>query len=188
MPGVLVPDLLAITRESVPWAIPVVVASVVVGVVAGVLLRPRLGPTAWIVAATIVSIGLIVGITLTPNAGFDGQAFIDPRPDPGPWGYLTAPAYWLHLDSRSLNVALFIPLGLTLALLARGRLRWVVLGIGLAAPWIVEVLQRVLPFARDSQYIDVADNSTGFVLGFVIGFALGLLITALRPRAPTASG
>lgn len=180
-------DLVRITQASVPWAIPVVLGSVAVAVVVGALLQRRWGATAWLVAAAIVSVGLIVGITLTPNAGYDGTPFVDPRPDPGPWGYLTAPAYWFHLDARSLNVALFIPLGLTLALLARGSMRWVILAIGLAAPWLVEGLQRVLPFARDTQYIDVADNSTGFVVGFLLGFATGLLIASARRSSPTAS-
>jgi hypothetical protein len=187
MPTVSVADLLSLTSQSVPWAIPVIMASVIVAVVVGVLLWRRLGWASWVLAGAIVSLGIIVGVTLTPNANFDGKTFTDPRPDPGPWGYLTAPQYWFHLDERSLNVALFIPLGLTLALLVRGRLHWIVLAVGLALPWIVEVLQIALPFSRDSQYIDIADNSTGFVVGFLIGFGLGLIASYSRERV-SASG
>lgn len=176
-------DLYRITQESVPWAIPVIAGSIVAALIVGGVLHRRLGARAWLVAGLIVSIGLIVGITLTSNAGYDGTPFIDPRPDPGPWGYLMAPRYWLHVDSRSLNVALFIPLGVSLALLVTGPMRWVVLAVGLAAPWLVEGLQRVLPFARDTQWIDVADNSTGFVVGFVLGYLTGLLVSSARRRS-----
>lgn len=109
---------------------------------------------------------------------------MDPRPDKGPAGYVTAPLYWLHVDSRSLNVALFIPLGACLALLARGHMRWIVLALGLALPWLVEGLQSVLPFDRDPQVVDLADNSTGFLIGWLVGVAIG----ELTDRRTSASG
>ena len=93
--------------------------------------------------------------------------------------------YWLHLDSRTLNVALFIPLGLTLGLLARGAARWAILVFGLALPWIVEGLQSVLPFDRDPQSIDLADNTTGFVVGYAAGLLIMSLVASMRGRAPT---
>ena len=172
MPGTSVPDLVRVTWEAVPWAIPLVAASAVVAVVLALMLQRTRGASAWLVAALMVSIGLVVALTLTPNAGVEESSLVDPRSDRGPWGYLRQPEYWLHLDSRTLNVALFIPLGLTLGLLARGAARWVILAFGLALPWLVEGLQSVLPFDRDPQSIDLADNSTGFV----VGYAAGLLV------------
>lgn len=172
MPWDTVSDLVRITQEAVPWAIPLVEAGIVAGVVVGLWLHRRLGARAWLIAALIASVALVVALTLTPNAGGPDDAFTDPRPDKGAWGYLLAPQYWFHLDSRSLNVALFIPLGLTLALLTRGRVRWIILALGLAMPWLVEGLQSLLPFNRDPQVIDLVDNSTGFVVGWLLGYAV----------------
>lgn len=182
-----VTDLIGITWAAVPWAIPLVAASIVVAVIVGLALRSTMGARAWLIAALIVSAALVIGLTLTPNAGMEGSAFIDPRSDRGPWGYLRQPEYWLHLDSRTLNVALFIPLGLTLGLLARGAMRWVILAVGLALPWLVEGLQRVLPFDRDPQSIDLADNSTGFLVGYLAGLLVIALVARLQPSAPSGS-
>ena len=184
MPGSPIVDLVRVTWEAVPWAIPLVVASVVIALVVGFSLQRTRGRSAWLLAALIVSAALVIALTLTPNAGVEESSLVDPRSDRGPWGYLRQPEYWLHLDSRTLNVALFIPLGLTLGLLARGAARWVILGFGLVLPWLVEGLQVVLPFDRDPQSIDLADNSTGVL----IGFALGLLVMSVAQTARDPRG
>lgn len=191
MPLTSVFDLIGITQEAVPWAIPVFAASVVIAIAVGCGLqragwRAPVGVgagsppvSAWLIAGLIVSIGFIVALTLTPNAQSD-SVLVDPRSDQGAWGYLREPEFWAHVDSRSLNVVLFIPLGITLALLTRGVARGWALAVGLSVPWLVEGLQVVLPFDRDPQVIDLVDNSTGLVLGFVIG----VLITAVISGAP----
>ena len=185
MPGPPVAELVRVTWEAVPWAIPLVAASVVVALVVGMSLQRTRGRSAWLIAALMVSAALVVALTLTPNAGIEESSLVDPRSDSGPWGYLRQPEYWLHLDSRTLNVALFIPLGLTLGLLARGAARWAILVFGLALPWIVEGLQSVLPFDRDPQSIDLADNTTGFVVGYAAGLLIMSLVASMRGRAPT---
>lgn len=185
MPGSSVAELIRVTWEAVPWAIPLVAASVVIALVVGFSLQRTRGRSAWLLAALIVSAALVIALTLTPNAGVEESSLVDPRSDRGPWGYLRQPEYWLHLDSRTLNVALFVPLGLTLGLLARGTARWVILGFGLALPWIVEGLQSVLPFDRDPQSIDLVDNSTGFIVGYAAGLLIMCLAASTRGRAPT---
>ena len=188
MPGSTVAELVRVTWEAVPWAIPLVAASTVAAVVVALVLQKTRGAGAWLVAALIVSGALVVALTLTPNAGIEDSSLVDPRFDRGPWGYLRQPEYWLHLDSRTLNVALFVPLGFTLGLLARGAARWAVLAFGLVLPWIVEGLQAVLPFDRDPQSIDLADNSTGFVVGYVAGVLVMGAVAAARGRASTSAG
>ena len=187
MPWSTLADLVDVTNEAVPWAIPLVAASSVAAVVVALVLQKTRGAGAWLVAALIVSGALVVALTLTPNAGIEESSFVDPRFDRGPWGYLRQPEYWLHLDSRTLNVALFLPLGLTLGLLARGAARWAILAFGFALPWIVEGLQAVLPFDRDPQSIDLADNTTGFLVGYLIGLLVVRIISVTRGRGPTTS-
>ena len=186
MPGSTIAELVRVTWAAAPWAIPLVAASSVAAVVVALVLQKTRGAGAWLVAALIVSGALVVALTLTPNAGIEDSYFVDPRFDRGPWGYLRQPEYWLHLDSRTLNVALFIPLGLTLGLLARGAARWVILGLGLVLPWLVEGLQAMLPFNRDSQAIDLADNTTGFLIGFAWGLIIAMVSTRIHDRV--ASG
>lgn len=187
MPGSPLAELVRVTWEAVPWAIPLVVASVLAALVVALLLRKTRGASAWLVAALIVSVALVVALTLTPNAGIEESSLVDPRFDRGPWGYLRQPEYWLHLDSRTLNVALFLPLGLTLGLLARGTARWAILAFGLALPWIVEGMQSALPFDRDPQAIDLADNTTGFVVGYTAGLIIAIVSAAARSRDPSGS-
>ena len=182
MPGSSLGGLLQVTWGTVPWAIPLVAASAMAAVIVALTQRETRGARAWLIAALIVSAALVVGITLTPNAGIETSSLVDPRWDRGPWGYVRQPEYWLHLDERSLNVALFIPLGLTLGLLARGATRWVILGCGLALPWLVEGLQAVLPFDRDPQAIDLADNTTGFAIGYTAGLLIMGTISEVRRR------
>ena len=184
MPTRVLVDLVGITQEAVPWAIPLVAASFVAALLAGFTLSRSRGPSAWLVSALIVSAAFIVGLTLTPNAGGE-DSLVDPRSHQGPWGYLIEPEYWLHVDARSLNVALFIPLGFTLALLTHGRARAIALAAGLVLPWLIEGLQAVLPFARDSQLNDVADNSLGLTLGFATGLAVSALLAL--PHQPSDS-
>lgn len=186
MPGFPVADLVRVTWQAVPWAIPLVATSAVVALITALVLQKTRRAGAWLVAALIVSAALVVGITLTPNAGIEDGSLVDPRFDRGPWGYLRQPEYWLYLDSRTLNVALFIPLGLTIGLLARGRSRWIALAVGLMLPWIIEGLQSALPFNRDSQAIDLADNTTGFLIGFASGLIITTVSTGTRDRG--ASG
>jgi hypothetical protein len=183
-----VAELVRITAEAVPWAIPLVLASLALALVVVLVGRRRWGSSAWLLAALMVSATLIVAITLTPNAGDGEDSFADPRADPGPWGYLREPAYWGHVDERSLNVALFLPLGLVVGALLRGGWRWVGLCAGVALPWVIEGLQGVLPFTRDPDLADVADNSTGFLVGFATGLLVATALAATPERIRRASG
>ena len=165
-------DLVRITWQVLPWAIPLVLAGMVIALVVGLAGQRRRGGAAWLAAALIASLSLVAAFTLTPNTGLGDAVLTDPRVDLGPWGYLREPGYWLYLDERTLNVALFIPLGMTLALLARDPVRWALLAVGLAAPWVIEGLQWVLPFDRGPQVNDLVDNSTGFLVGFTVGLVI----------------
>jgi glycopeptide antibiotics resistance protein len=164
--------------EGLPWAIPGVVLAVVVATllarpVARRLREPVL--TAW---ALLASLGAILAMTLTPSPDFLDMQGCDLTLTPLSLATLFA------VNDRSLNVLLFVPLGLAIgALRPRHRAAWLVLAIAL--PPAIEVAQLVLePLQRTCQATDVLDNWLGLGIGLAAG-AVGGWIWRLRPRHTT---
>lgn len=73
---------------------------------------------------------------------------------------------WVSLRDveMTLNVALFIPLGIGVGLIARAR--WLLALVALSVT--IELIQLTLP-ERQSELIDVVTNSSGEVYGYLIG-------------------
>jgi glycopeptide antibiotics resistance protein len=81
------------------------------------------------------------------------------------------------LNEYSLNVALFVPLGLAVGMLPRGRRAGLVAVAAVSLPFIVEGIQlAATPLGRGCQTADVFDN----LLGLGIGAAIGLSVSASR--------
>jgi glycopeptide antibiotics resistance protein len=100
----------------------------------------------------LLGLGLLVGMTM----------FSPPETLQRLHGPLAA---WLPARAVEivLNVALFVPLGAAVGLVARARWLWAVVALSVA----VELLQLGLP-DRQTELIDVVSNSTGAALGFAI--------------------
>jgi hypothetical protein len=124
-------------------------------------------PIAWLLVMTV---GAIVSATLTPGA----DAFL-----PGS-GTATcdisriglAPlANYLALGTTSLNVILFVPLGILIALLPRSRATaFAIIGAALL-PFAIESIQLAArPLGRACQGADVVDNLLGLALGLAAGW------------------
>src|SRR5690606_16552749 len=77
-----------------------------------------------------------------------------------------SPSVLVRDDDAAPNVALFVPLGVGIALVPRPhRLRLLVLAIAL--PFVVEGLQLALPvLGRGCESADAVDNLTGLAVGF----------------------
>ena len=149
--------------DGIPWALPAALLAVVV---AAVLARPiarRTGATPFATWLLLASLLAIAGITLTPSAdapdltGCDVTLALPTIPD------LTT------IDDRSLNVALFVPLGLAVvAIGTRRRVAWLLLAASLAP--LVELTQLLAsPLHRTCQAVDVIDNELGLVIGVAVG-------------------
>jgi hypothetical protein len=156
---------------GIPWALPAALVAVVAAAAFAVPVARRTGETpaaAWLLLA---SFGVIVGMTLTPSPDYPFQRTCDLA--------LVGPTFrdLLTLNDRSLNVALFIPLGIAVvAIHTRHRLACLLLAASVAP--LVELTQLVLtPLRRTCQAIDVLDNELGLVLG--VGGA-GLALWAWR--------
>jgi len=132
------------------------------------------------VATLIVAVGLIVAMTLTPvsdpvGSGELARVWLGVPQEP------ILPSTWWPLDDRALNVLLYVPLGLAIAQIGRGRWLARIVVAALLAPLVVESVQRLIPVMhRGPQWIDVADNLIGLAVGLVFGFAIRGVFTSRR--------
>lgn len=154
--------------SGLPWLVPGLLVSVVVAAVLGGAVGRRFGTGPWVGRALIMAIGLILAATLTPDAsglaGEHGPATCDLRR----WTLIPLRTF-LAFDDASLNVFLFMPLGLVLAALPRRTRGWSILAAA-GAPVVIETLQLLLPaIGRGCESADVVDNLTGLVAGLLIG-------------------
>jgi glycopeptide antibiotics resistance protein len=83
---------------------------------------------------------------------------------------------YLRPNETSLNVVLFVPLGLALGLLPGRRTANLLILAGLVSPFFVEAIQLVVqPLGRGCQTADIIDNLTGVVIGLLIGRSIGFV-------------
>jgi len=145
-------------------------------VAAGLARRAR-----GLVALTGVALAGVLAVTVVPNGGWARFGLAeDPlqsilanlRPQPGD---LTA---WASAADGPLNVALFVPLGLCLALLLRRPALAVVAAAALSAA--IECYQASLT-TRVGSFADVVSNG----LGALVGAALATLVLAVLPLRRT---
>jgi hypothetical protein len=138
-------------------------AGVLVGRVVRLLtVRPFV---AWLL---IASLGGIASFTLSPH--FE-------RLDPAPTVFcdmrftgFTALSQLLTTNDRGLNVDLFIPLGLAIALFPNSRLKTFALALAFILPVAIETSQAVITaLNRACQLQDVVDNLSGLTIGVLIG-------------------
>ena len=169
---------------TIPLLLPGLGASIVAAPLLGGLVRRmlRTGPVlGW---ALVVTLGLILSATLTPSrAAIDLGAVGSRTCDLSRVGLITADEL-LQLGDTSLNVLLFLPLGVVLGLVPRSRRKAVIVAGAVALPFAIEAAQALVPWLdRACQGADVVDNLTGLVSGLAIGAATGQLAGAVRRRA-----
>lgn len=160
-----------------PWFLPgLAITTVIALAVAGRVAR-RLRTESWIAFLLVMSVGAVLAATITPDAdGFSGRPSAPGRCDFGRIG-LAPLSQYLHLGDTSLNVILFVPLGLAIGLLGRSPATAQVLVAVLALPLAIEAIQSLAPMlGRVCQSRDVVDN----LLGLGIGLALGVLPSVVR--------
>lgn len=132
--------------------------------------------------ATAISVAVILALTLSaagplPDAGYLAGVCVTSHWGPGTVDELTV------IGEPSLNVALFVPLGVCIAL-HRGRVRVLALAIGVLMPVAIELVQMQLPaLGRYCDVMDVSDNELGLLLGLgggLVGAAVVRLAAAVR--------
>jgi len=161
------------------WLWPGVIASVLASLLLAAPLARLLSttkPAAWVL---LFSIGVIAAATLTPVRGPIGIDLSQVRPCDLERTWIASSADLGLITDVSLNITLFIPLGLAIALLPRSLRTLAVIAVAIALPFAIEGLQYLLPLlARGCQSGDVVDSLTGLVLGL----ASGILVRPVANR------
>jgi VanZ family protein len=141
---------------------------------------PRLRTPRIVAALLLFGFGLVVAATLVPDAGgmrgeaSDGVCDLS-RIGLAPLDELT------RVSLTSLNVLLFVPLGLAVGLLPPTRTAAVVTVAAVLLTFVVEGIQLVVAgLGRGCQSADVFDN----LLGLAIGMAIGAVVRVLASRVP----
>jgi hypothetical protein len=137
---------------------------------------------AW---ALLMSLGVVLSATVTPSRealvfGALGTGTCD-------LGRIGLASWWelTHLDDASLNILLFVPLGIAIGLCPRSRAKLIVVAAALVLPAAIELLQLVaVSLGRECQTSDVVDNLSGLLLGVVAGSVAGRFVNAVAPRLP----
>jgi hypothetical protein len=167
--------------EALPWFLPGLAISVVVAILVAPLVARALGTHRSIAVLFVVSLGAIAAATILPTSGgFDWTAGGVARCDvDGRW--LASIDRYLRPTEESLNVLLFVPLGIAIALLPWSR-RSVAIGLALfALPVAVESTQWLAPvLGRDCAMPDVVNNTVGLGIGFLVGLTVRAITGGAR--------
>lgn len=162
---------------ELPLFVPVVIVVTVLALVGAGRVARATGARLTVAAALVVAAGVVVAATLTPQAsalvygetgtGACNLARLTPA---APWAYLV-------FGEALGNVLLFMPLGVTLALMPTSTVRhWLLLG-AIASPFLVELAQLVTPmFDRACESADIIDNLLGLAVGFALGWTANRLL------------
>ena len=166
----------------VPLFLPGMVVAAVIGLLVAPALARRLGCRVPVAFLLVISLGLIAAATLTPVYGAITDGIVSTGTcdlsRPG-WAPLST---YLHVNDTSLNVLLFVPLGISLGLIP-GRTGLILAGGAMLLSAAVELTQMLLPvLGRSCQTRDIVDNTTGLVIGLVIGWLLAAAVGSRRLR------
>jgi VanZ family protein len=160
-----------------PWFLPGLAITTVIAVVLAGRVARRLRTERWIAFLLVVSVGAVLAATITPDAdGLSGQSSALGQCDFGRIGLASLSEY-LQFGDPTLNVILFVPLGLAIGLVGRSPATARLFVAAVASPVAIEVIQSLAPMlGRGCQSRDVVDN----LLGLGIGLALGVLLFVVR--------
>lgn len=168
-----------------PWAVPALVGLLAANLLLAVLLARWRGLPFLKTAAAGSATAAILAITLTPSldAGSGRTRFADFTPD------LVGLADMSTINERSLNLLLFVPLGMATVLPNSIRRRLISIFVALLVAPTVEATQYAFASLGRSgfQLGDVIANSEGVVVGLLVGWAArhaGAVVTRrLRARS-----
>ena len=170
---------------AIPWLLPGLGASLVMALLLGGPVQRTLRTGPLLGRALIVSLGIILSATLTPSReAIDFGATGIRACDLSRIG-LVPVRELLRISDTSLNILMFVPLGVAIGLVPWSRRKAALVVAAIALPFAIETIQLLVPqLDRACESADVVDNLTGLALGLVGGVVAGRLTRALdrRPR------
>ncbi len=154
--------------------VPGLAISILVALILGGSIARRVGASRLVATLLILGLGAVLSATVTPSReALMGMPQISTGCDLSRIGPDQWSAY-AQLDDTSLNVLLFIPLGMAIGLLPRTRPKAGLILGAIFLPIAIETFQLVAaPLGRACQSGDVFDNLMGLALGLGIGSAVG---------------
>lgn len=165
---------------AITWLVPGVVLSLAVASLASARVGRALGVPRASAMLLVASVGWIVAATLTPISSIDRR--LSANCDFSRLGP-PSPSDLTSVNDTSLNVLLFVPLGIALVLVVRRPWSLLLVAAAVAAPVLIEALQLWLPaLRRGCQSADVVDNLLGLAVGLCMGAAITLAGWAWSPR------
>lgn len=171
--------------DRLPFLAPGIGLALVLAVLASSFLGRWLRTRRSVAAVLILSAGIVMAATVTPlSAAAQGSETMRScdlsRIGPAGWGVFSRPSDELA------NILLFIPLGVTIALLPQSSRRMAALAVAFLLPFMIETLQLVAsPLGRSCQSADVVDNLTGLMVGILAGSPIERLARRRLGATPT---
>jgi glycopeptide antibiotics resistance protein len=167
---------------GVPWFAPGLIVWAVLAVAASPIITRFLRTSRLHAMFLVVAFGLTIMATLTPtvrslsgNGSHLGTCDLS-RLSVAPVGLL------LGVSDASLNVLLFVPLGLALGALPMSPRSAALIVGAFLLPVAIELVQLAVPdLGRGCQSADVIDNTMGLVIGLALGFSGHWLLGRRRP-------
>lgn len=155
-----------------PWFLPGIAVAALLSIVIGRFVAKKLIMRPALSYALVLSVGVILSATMTPSiSGLNDPdralAWCDlSRIGPPPLQQL------FTVNDVSLNILLFVPLGILINAISRHK--WKVLILTAALPFLIEGVQFFIgaSIGRECQSSDVFDNLTGLLLGYLGGAAV----------------
>jgi hypothetical protein len=154
---------------SVPLSLVAFAGAILLAVALSPTVARRLGTPRVSAALLLSGFGLVMAATLSPDADALGGMPSDGTCDFARIGL--APIEDLRrITEASLNVLLFLPLGVAIGLLPRTRPGAAIAIAAFSLTFVVESTQLLLPvLGRGCQIEDIFDNLLGLILGIGIG-------------------
>ena len=167
---------------AVPWFLPGLALWTAGAVIASPAVATALRVRRFLAFSVLVSLGFVLLATLTPTA-----VALSGTDVPYEWcnlERLTLPplAELLSVNDTVRNIALFVPLGLTIGFLPRSRRTALVITLAFALPFFIEMWQLVLSeLGRGCQSADVIDNALGLMAGIGLAWVARLGLRSMDP-------
>jgi glycopeptide antibiotics resistance protein len=179
----------AAIQNPLPWLIPGTLAFAIIGVMLATPLSRVLRTHRIVAWLLVVGAAIVIFATLAPLYGvFEPSATGPGRCDMSNLSMIPLADLATRSD-RTLNVILFIPVGIAIGLLPRSHWKALLVLTAIASPFLIEATQLLVPaLNRGCQGIDVIDNLTGMTIGMGLGALVGALWKRLARGAATTQG
>jgi hypothetical protein len=173
------------TAMVLPWFVPGVMVSFGLAVATARPLGRALSARPAVAWLLVLALGAIAAATLTPLGGTLHRAVGAARSCDLARTWPAPASLLLRDDDASLNVALFIPLGIAIARLPRSRIALLIALGAVTLPFVIEATQLVVPaLGRGCESADAVDNLTGLALGLVAASLVAGLAAAVHSHGP----